>query len=226
MKPPPPTTHTLLKNEEKEVAHRAAMIPMVLGLLAIGAFAVYTVWDDVQPRRVRKVTTGQMQMIGSVDYASDMEGSHGRTEDMMAGMIPAANTGSLMLVRSTDQVLLSEPAQLPPPGGGTRITGFTRLDGHVAEEFALWDITGMTEDQIQQNYADVAISKGFSKLKTTGNSQTGATSHVYVRSPQLQDEDNLTPPGEEVLVIRTRPAGDKQVKLLLWFKYPKSQDMP
>lgn len=199
---------------------------MVLGLLAIGAFAVYTVWDDVQPRRVRKVTTGQMQMIGTMDYPNDMDSTRGRTEDLIAGMIPPANTGSLLLIRSNDQVLLSEPAQLPHPAGGERVTGFTRVDGHVAEEYAIWNISGQTAQQVQQNYADAAISKGFSKLKTSGTSQTKAINQVYVRSPQLNGDGNLTPPGEEVLVIRTRTTSDKQVKLLLWFKYPKSQDMP
>ena len=112
LKPPPPTTHNPLNlnKEEEQVANRAAMIPMILGLLAIGAFAVYTVWDDVRPRRVRKVTTGQMQMYGTMDYSAEMEGSRDRVEDLMTGMIPASNTGNLILVRNSDQVLLSEPA--------------------------------------------------------------------------------------------------------------------
>jgi len=227
LKPPPPTTHNPLNlnKEEEQVANRAAMIPMILGLLAIGAFAVYTVWDDVRPRRVRKVTTGQMQMYGTMDYSAEMEGSRDRVEDLMTGMIPASNTGNLILVRNSDQVLLSEPAQLPQPTGGTRVTGFTRIDGHVAEEYALWDIAGQTQEQVQEHYADAAISKGFSKLNTKSTSQSQAINQIYVRSPHLQGEATLAPPGEEVLVIRTHLTEDKQVKLLLWFKYPKSQAM-
>ncbi|MFG0249080.1 MAG: hypothetical protein ACF8OB_09365 [Phycisphaeraceae bacterium JB051] len=228
MKPPPPTTHDPLnlKKEETQVAHRAAMIPMVLGLLAIGAFAVYTVWDDVQPRRVRKVTTGQMQMLGTMSMNGEMEDAGGRTEDMMTAMMPTAQPSNLMLVRSSDQVLLSEPANLPQPNGGTRISGFARVDGHVAEQYAIWEFTGQTAEQVQQTYADAAISMGFSKLNAKSASQTQATNTVYVRSPQIPDETHLTPPGEQVLVVRTRELADKKIKLLLWYRYPISQNMP
>lgn len=226
MKPPPPTTHTPLKKDEEQVAHRAAMIPMILGLLAIGAFAVYTVWDDVQPRRVRKVTTGQMQMLGNMGYGVDMEDNRGRTEDIMSAMVPSAEAGNFLLIRNGDQVLLSEPANLPLPEGGKRITGFTRTDGHISEQYAIWQLDGQTEKQIQQNYTDAAISMGFSRLKAGVTSQSGATNLVFVRNPQLPSEQYLTPPGEQVLIIRTHAIGDKQTKLLLWYRYPISQDSP
>jgi hypothetical protein len=227
LKPPPPTTHDPLnlKKEEKEVAHRAAMLPMILGLLAIGAFAVYTVWDDVQPRRVRKVTTGQMQMLGSMGMTGEMEDNSGRTEDMMTAMMPTADASNLMLVRNSDQVLISEPANLPQPASGKRISGFARVDGHISEQYAIWEISGQTAQQVQQQYTDAAISMGFSKLNAKVQSQTDAINTVYVRSPQLPDETYLTPPGEQVLVVRTRPIADKKIKLLLWYRYPISQNM-
>lgn len=226
MKPPPPTSHDPLKKDEQVVAHRAAMIPMILGLLAIGAFAVYTVWDDVQPRRVRKVTTGQMQIDNNIGYGDDMESAHGRINVRMIDMLPTADTGNYLLIRTGDQLLLSEPANLPKPAGGKRVTGFARTDGHITEQFALWNITGSSAEKIQQSYADAAISMGFSRLKAKTDSQSGATNQVYVRSPQLPDEEYLTPPAEQVLVVRTRLTTDKIVKLLLWYRYPVSQDLP
>ena len=228
MKPPPPTTNHPFNKDEEAVTHRAAMIPMILGLLAIGVFAVYTVWDDVLPRRVRKVTTGQMQMQMNMDPTYDeISENNGRSINWMSQMIPDNNMGNFMLIRNGDQLLLSEPANLPAPAGGKRISGFTRTDGHITEQYALWQISGQKESQIQENYADIAISLGFSKLQaqTVASSQNNATSHIYVRSPLLPDS-HLTPPAEQVLVIRTRPDGDAGIKLLLWYRYPISLDRP
>jgi hypothetical protein len=225
LKPPPPTTHNPLKKDEEVVAHRAAMIPMIIGLLCIGAFAVYTVWDDVQPRRVRKVTTGQMQMTSNIGFSEEMDGSRGRAEDWMTTMLPTSDPSNFLLIRTGDQVLLSEPANLPAPSNGTRVTGFARTDGHVSEQYAIWNIKDQTIKQVQQNYADAAISMGFSKLKANTTSESGASNQIYVRSPQSPDEDYLTPPAEQVLVVRARQI-DKNVKLLLWYRYPISQDMP
>ncbi|MBL4701939.1 MAG: hypothetical protein JKX85_11845 [Phycisphaeraceae bacterium] len=223
MKIPQPTTNNPLNKDEETGAHRAAMIPMLLGLLVISAFAVYTVWDDVLPRRVRKVTTGQMQMDMNRDMNDSMGGIYEQSYDWTNRMIPDNNVGNFLLIRQGDQVLLSEPANLPAPANGKRVSGFTRTDGHITEQYALWQVTGQTQDQIQRSYADAAISMGFSKLQTRQTTQqSNATSQVYVRSPMLNNANHLTPPAEQVLVIRARPDGDAGVKLLLWYRHPIS----
>lgn len=229
MKPPPPTTNNPLGNvEEEAVAHRAAMIPMVLGLLAIGAFAVFTIWDDVLPRKVRKVTTGQMQLTyDMMGYSDEMESNQGSITDIMPRLLPMTGIDNYMLVRSGDQVLISEPANLPEPKNGKRICGFARTDGHISEQYAMWKIKDKSVEQIQQNYADAAISMGFSKLNAQGQSSKNQPhSDVYVRSPQIPDGQYVAPPAEQVLIVRTKSDGKSDTKLVLWYRYPISFDMP
>ena len=226
MKPPPPTTNNPLGNEEEAVAHRAAMIPMVLGLLAIGAFAVFTIWDDVLPRKVRKVTTGQMQLTYNMGYDNEMENGHGNLTDLMPRLLPVNGVDNYMLVRQNDQVLISEPANLPAPNNGQRICGFARTDGHISEQYAMWKIKGKSVEQIQKDYADAAISMGFSKLNNQSKDASQPHSDVYVRSPQIPEGQQLAPPAEQVLIVRTKSEGQSNTKLMLWYRYPISFDMP
>lgn len=217
LKPPIPTSNTASRDIGKDSGERrAALIPVVIALLAIAGLSVYSLWQDAKPRRVKNLVTGQMGYW-------DMDGGDDRGMNHIADS--TGTLDNLMLIRSGDRMLLSEPAGLPTPPEGQRLTGFTRTDGHITEDIVMWSVSAATPQHMADWYVQQAKSLGFQSLATgdgdtanAGSTSTIAVNRVLIRSRADQDGHSLMP-ADDVLVIRAGEGLSGATRVLLWYRY-------
>lgn len=217
MKPPIPTSNTASRDIGKDSGERrAALIPVVIALLAIAGLSVYSLWQDAKPRRVRNLVTGQMGYW-------DMDGGDARGLNNIADA--TGTLDNLMLIRSGDRMLLSEPAGLATPPDGQRLTGFTRTDGHITEDIVMWSVPAATPEGMADWYVQQAKAMGFQPLATADGSTASAggagpiaVNRVLIRSRVDQDGQSLLP-ADDVLVIRAGEGLSGATRVLLWYRY-------
>jgi len=212
MRPPIPTTDKPSDNDDQK-QRRAALIPMAIGLVAIGAFGIYAIWDGMQPRQIRPMVTGQMTEYD--DHGMGIFGEFNSDSPLSTVAMAAQPLSQLMLVHPTDRQLLSEPAGLTPLPDGERLSAFTRADGHLSEEVSFCTAAdGWTMDQVLDHYQKSAQSIGFKPLPVADPNEK-ILNRIYVRSGDAEGAFQA----QQVLIVRITEHSDGPPRVLLWYRY-------
>ena len=214
MRPPIPTSDQKLQDEQQR-KQRAAMLPMVIGLIAIGAFAIYTIWDSMRPHVEKRLVTGQM-----IEYSDYGEGSseyeYQSYATLSADMLSGTTADSLMLVHAGDRSLISEPAGLTPLPDGERISALARTSGHIAEQIAVWIApNNWTVEQLVNHYKSTATSQGFTFLDKLAKISDARANLTFFRN---STEPNQAP--DQTLFIRIDRQPDQPARVFVWYRFP------
>lgn len=241
LRPPVPTSDQLPKDEARK-QRRAAMAPVIIGLVIVLGLTAFSALSRSTPIISATFHTGEMNS----DEANGQPYEDSNVSpDTNANFMPPANVGQLLLIRPDDTTLTQEPADLPQPPQGRRVAAFERNEGQIREQFAFWKINNTTIANIMSFYENAAVELNFQRTssavnKTTTASKPATTTGMTTetksaasdqttdtpvtmmfnrgRKPDTESQENHTP-DNGVLIIRAKPTNDGQVLVTLWYRH-------
>lgn len=93
-----------------------------------------------------------------------------------------------------------EPADLPAPPGGRRLTRSTRDLGGDTLEFSVWEVADGNTARLASFYKQVATDAGFSFVRSTVDSDSG-THRLFMRRGPRTLQIDCRPAAEAVRVV-------------------------
>lgn len=121
--------------------------------------------------------------MSSEDSNEQSFGNDDTARDSRSIFMPPQNVDATLSLRPGDNALDQEPADLPQPHHGERIAAFTRNEGQLHEEYALWKISKTPVNQIMAFYEQAAMAQQFQKL-TQPNANPSSTRPVAQNKKQ------------------------------------------
>lgn len=157
LRPPVPTSDKLPQDEAKS-QHRAALIPVAIGLIIVLGLAGYSALTPKAQIVILPYITEDLSSPGMIDhhepYASGYDGGN-------LNFQPPANVDDVILLRADESTLVTEPAELPPPVRGRRIAGFVRSQNYLEDEYAFWEIPDTNVQAVTAYYQQAAETLNF-----------------------------------------------------------------
>ena len=223
LRPPVPTSDNLPKDEAKK-QHRAALIPVAIGLIIVLGLAGYSALIPASKITIRPYITNDMSSVELLDqHEPDASMPLGNNLNFQ----PPANVDDVLVLRHDETSLSTEPANLPPPQKGRRIAGFTRSQNYLEDEYAFWEIPDTNIQNILSFYQKAAETINFQivsdRPQAAGDSNaTAPVSRTMIftrqRRPEMEEGKTL-PPANDVLVVRAKTLPEGHVHLTLWYRY-------
>jgi hypothetical protein len=218
LRPPAPTTNHLPNKEEASRLHRAAIVPVCLGLAIVLALAGLSYFYKASEIHIYPFSTGDLAAIPG-------PGSEVGDYNPLWQYSPEMPPEGMMILHRDDQQLPTEPAELAIHPQGQRLTGIARSAGHLYEEIAIWKVDVPNPSEALAHYLNSAAENHFEPLArqtSHASSSTGVITRVLTRRQSASERGSQTtalPPGNDVLIIRIRPTEDGQVMVTLWYRH-------
>lgn len=227
LRPPVPTSDKPTQ-EDSSKQHRAALVPVAAGLAMVLGLAAYSWFHQAGEVRIIPYETGQMLATEkTTPYPEELE-----TNDQakLQQFAPQGGVDDMLLLREGDRTLMAEPLEIIPHPNAHRIAGFARTEGKVDEEFSYAKVTEASVQEVVAHYQEAYEQLGFAPL--THSPAAGARGetadresarHVVTQllirqQPPLSTAGHEQALGQEVLIIRARPAADGGVLVSLWHR--------
>lgn len=234
LRPPVPTSDNLPKDEANK-QHRAALIPVVVGLIIVLGLAGLSAFNrtgqvEVIPYRTSFMTTNE-PLDGMDMYPEEITGDSD-------AFTPPGSVNDTLMLRPEDSLLVDEPAELAPLPNGRRVGAFVRDQNEITDEFAFWIIQDTSVEDILSHYQMVAGEVNFKPLTpnspkanqdnqdTTASADPQAAasqSVIFTRDsrPQMKEGRSL-PPANDILVVRAKPLADGQIHVTIWYRHART----
>ena len=125
------------------------------------------------------------------------------TDDTALLFSPKARSASdLLRIAPGDQPLATEPADLAPPAGSTRIAGLRRRAGSMLQDIAVHRVPGDLDAAVL-HYVKAATAAGFTEL--TGKPPSPGSAAL------IRDDQQL--------IIQSAPDDDRHTRVLIMLRY-------
>jgi len=213
------------EQDDNRSARPAVLAPITLALVLIGGTAWYS-FSQISDARPAPVPTPEtLRHPGAPAAPRDhsrgqdampadaWRGSTSHTGNPVQNLLHEADQHQRMLLHPGDQLLVTEPANLQPPPGSTRVAGFSRPLEGWQEDVTIHRLTDTTPQGIIDHYRQQAHEAGFELA--TGLQEPDISRAVWSRPAATASEKNT-----EMLSVRARRDAAGVTRVVVWLRRP------